>query len=385
MKKRLVPILLALAGLAALLFATSCGSDSKASALTALPAGEARIPEKQIAEAGIVVAPVAMEEVGAELILPGRLTFDDQRVAHVFSPVAGRVMRLIASLGQHVRKGDALAVLVSPDLGSAASDMAKAKADLDAAQRDERRMKILFDANAASARDYDAAEDRFRQAKAELERAQKKAHLFRADVDGEVTQEFTLRSPIDGEVIARAANPGMEVQGQYAGGTAVELFTVGASDRLWMIADVYETDLARAKVGAPVMVRVVSSPGRTYQGNVDWVSGALDPASRTTKIRCVLDNRDGTLKAEMYATAVLKVAGRKALAVPRTALFRMGDATVVFVRTGKAADGSVKFSLRPVQTDDEGGAGPVPVLHGLEAGEEIVTSGTVLVAGKVSR
>ncbi len=139
------------------------------------------------------------------------------------------------------------------------------------------------------------------------------------------------------------------------------------------------------KTGAPVTVRVVSWPERAFDGRVDWISGALDPASRTAKIRCVLENRDRALKPEMYATAVLKVAGRRALAVPRSALFRMGDATVVFVRSGKTPDGSVKFTLRPVQTDDEGGAGPVPVLHGLEAGEEIVTSGTVLVAGKVSR
>ncbi len=384
MKKKILPILLALAGFAALLLAASCGGTSRGDPADP-PAGEAWIPEKQGAEAGITVERVTEQEVGGTLTLPGRLTFDDQRVAHVFSPVSGRVVRMVAALGQRVRKGDPLAVLESPDLGSAASDLAKAKADFEAARRDEKRMKVLFDANAAAARDFEAAEARLRQAKAELERAQGKARLLAADSDGRVTQEFVLRSPIEGDVIARMANPGMEVQGQYSVGTAVELFTVGASDRLWALADVYEADLPRVRTGAPVIVRVVAWPDRAFEGHVDWISGALDPLSRTTKVRCVLENRDGSLKPEMYASVTLRVPGRKALAVPRTALFRMGDATVVFVKTGRTPDGAASFALRPVRTDDEGGSGPVPVLGGLSAGEEIVTSGTVLVAGKISR
>ncbi len=384
MKRKILPMLLALAGLLALVLAASCGDTSRGAPADP-PAGEARIPEAELAEAGIVVAPVTDREVGGELTLPGRLTFDDQRVAHVFSPVSGRVVRLIASLGQRVRKGDPLAVIDSPDLGSAVSDMAKAKADLEAAERDQKRMKILFDASAAAARDDEAAEARFREARAELERAQEKARLLNADADGRVTQEFTLRSPIDGAVIARTANPGMEVQGQYAGGTAVELFTVGASDRLWVLADVYETDLPRVKVGAPVTVRVVSWPDRAFEGRIDWISGAVDPVSRTTKVRSVLENPEGALKPEMFATVVLKTPGRKTLAIPRSALFRMEDATVVFVRTGNAPDGTVTFAVRPVQTDDEGGAGPVAVLRGVAAGEEVVTNGTVLLAGKISR
>ncbi len=384
MKKFLIA-LLAAAGAVALILAVACGSNSTGAPVAEPPAGEAWIPEATLSGAGIVVAPAAEQEVGGELVLPGRLTFDDQRVAHVFSPVTGRVTRTVASLGQRVKKGDPLAIIESPDLGSAVSDMAKAQADLEAAERDEKRTKVLFEAHAAAARDYEAAEDRFRQAKAELDRAQKKARLLHAGADEAVTQEFTLRSPIDGQVIARATNPGTEVQGQYSGGAAVELYTVGSADRLWALADVYETDLPRVKLGAPVSVKVVSWPDRGFDGRVDWISGALDPATRTTKIRCVLDNRDGRLKPEMYATVVVEVPGRKALAVPRSALFRMGDATVVFVRVGKTADGQARFTLRPVETEDEGRVGPVAVTRGVTAGEEIVTSGTTLLAGKVTR
>ena len=140
-----------------------------------------------------------------------------------------------------------------------------------------------------------------------------------------VSQGYTLTSPIDGELIARAVNPGIEVQGQYGGGTAVELFTVGELDKVWVLADVYEMDIARVKVGAKVNVNVVAYPGRTFEGRVDWVSGALDPTSRTAKIRCTFDNPDRLLKPEMYATVTISVEETKALALPKGAVLRLGD------------------------------------------------------------
>ena len=371
--------------LLALLALGGCHRTPDPAAVVQPPAGETWIPASQVAEAGIVTTPVAEREVGSELTLPGRVAFDDTQVAHVFSPVTGRVVRLVAALGQRVRRGDTLAVIESPDLGSAVSDLAKARADLTAAQRDYRRMKELFEAHAGAERDYEAAEDRYRQAQAEHERAQAKVRLLDAASDGTANQEYKLRTPIDGEVVARMANPGMEVQGQYSVGSAVELYTVGAGDRLWALADVYESDLPRIKLGAPAVVRVVSWPDRAFAGRVDWISGALDPASRTEKVRCLLDNRDGALRPEMYATVVVSAPVHKALALARSALFRLGDATVVFVGTGATTDGSVRFVVRPVVVDDEGGAGPVTVLKGVSAGEEVVTSGTALVAGRLSR
>ena len=383
--RRILLTFLALAGAAALILAAGCGTKSKADDGPQPPPGEAWIPAKEVAEAGITLAPAAEQEVGTELVLPGRLTFDDQRVTHVFSPVAGRVARMVASLGQRVKKGDPLAVIESPDLGSAVSDMAKARADLEAAERDFRRQKELWEAHAAAERDFEAAQDRYRQAKAELDRAEKKARMLHAGAGDDVTQGYVLRSPIDGEVIARMANPGMEIQGQYAGGNAVELYTIGAGDHLWALADVYETDLPRVRRGATVTVNVVTWPDRSFEGTVDWIAGAVDPVSRTTKIRCVLENRDGLLKPEIYATMVVRVPGRKALAVPRGALFRLGDTTAVFVRTGKGDDGVARFALRPVRTEAEGSGDLVPILGGLAAGEEIVTSGGILIAGKLSK
>ena len=136
------------------------------------------------------------------------VTFDDLKVAHVFSPVNGRVTEIYAQLGQHVKKGQPLAAIQSPDIGQAVADVHKAEADLTAANNDFKRQKDLEKQHAAATRDVEASEDRFRQAKAELERAQAKARLLRTGSVDAVTQTYTLASQIDGEVMMRAVNPG---------------------------------------------------------------------------------------------------------------------------------------------------------------------------------
>jgi cobalt-zinc-cadmium efflux system membrane fusion protein len=345
--------------------------------------GEARLTQGEAQAAGITIAAIAYQELGRRLPASGRITFDDQRVTHVFSPVSGRVVRLVAQPGQRVHKGEPLAVIESPDLGSAVSDQAKAQAALEAAARELQRQKELFAVQAAAQRELEAAEANERQARAELVRTVEKARLLGAATTGRATQSFVLRSPIAGEVIARAANPGVEVQGQYSGGTAVELYTVGEVDRVWALADVFEADLARVAVGAPVTVEVVAFPGRHFNGRIDWIATAVDPATRTARVRCALDNRDRALKPEMYATISIPVSGHTQLALPRSALLRQGDQTLVFRAVGVAADGSLRFVRWPVKVGDEGSDSALPVLSGLHAGDRVVTSGGVLLLGMV--
>jgi membrane fusion protein, heavy metal efflux system len=370
--------------------AAACGSRAASSSASSPsspsspPAGEARLAPGKLRTAGISVVPVAYQDLDRVLAATGRVTFDDQRVTHVFSPVNGRVTRLVAQPGQRVAKGDPLAIIQSPDVGSAVSDYAKAQAALAAAERDYQRQRDLFAAHAAAERDLENAEANARQARAERDRAEEKARLLGGGKLSGVTQEFVLRSPIAGEVIARAANPGVEVQGQYSGGTAVELYTVGELGRVWVLADVFEADLARLRVGSPVVVEVISSPGRRFEGRVDWISAAIDPATRTAKVRCAIANESRLLKPEMYATVSIAVPGRRALAIPRGAVLRQGEQTVVFREVGTTTDGLVRFERWPVKVDDEGGDSLVAVLAGLRPGDRVVSAGGILLLGMVS-
>jgi cobalt-zinc-cadmium efflux system membrane fusion protein len=371
----------------ALALAAGCSSQATEPPAPQSPAGEAWLSAQQIADAKIVVAPVGDQDVGGAIVASGKVTFDDLRVSHVFSPVTGRITKILANPGQRVKKGQPLAVIASPDIGTAFADLEKAQAAFNAAERDLKRQKELFAEHAASQKDYETAQNNYGNTKAELDRAQHKARLLRAGNVNTTMSEYTLTAQIDGEVISRSTNLGVEVQGTYGGGQSPELFTVGELDKVWVLADVFEMDLALVKKGARVSVKVVAYPNKVFEGHVDWVSGSLDANSRTAKVRCSIDNPlhdngpQRELKPEMYATVSVSVAERKALAIPRNALLRLGDQTVVFVEKGKTKDGQLRFERRPVAVDEEEGGDYLPVTHGLEAGERIVTSGGILLLG----
>ena len=357
------------------------GAPASAHAPDGPPPGEVWLTAQQVKDAHLEIEPATDRPVGGTVHSAGRVTFDDLRVGHVFSPVTGRITKILAQPGQRVQKGQGLCVIQSPDLGSAISDMAKAQASLFQAERDWKRQKELLELHAAAQRDYETAESAYLNAKAEMERAETKAKLLRnAGLDA-VTQEYVLPSPIAGEVIMRGANPGLELQGQYSGGSAVELFTIGELDRVWVLADVYEMDLPHVKKGADVAVNVLSYPGETFNGAVEWISGALDPISHIAKVRCSIANPDGKLRPEMFGTASITVDPDQKFAVKRAALLQLGEQPVVFAQIGTTPAGQLRFERKPIAVDEMSDGTYVPIKNGVERNENIVVNGGVLLLG----
>ena len=345
-------------------------------------AEDSLLTEEQLRSGRVSVVAAQEQDVSDAITVGGRLTFDDLRVTHVFPPVNGRIQRVLAAPGQRVRKGDPLAILVSPDLGSAFSDQSKAKADLIQADHEVKRQRELYAVHASAQKDLEMAEGNDQKARAEYQRTLQKTRLLQVGRSDGVSQEYVLRSPMDGEVIARSANPGVEVQGAYSGsGGVMELFTIGSIDDLWLLGDVYETDLPYIKRGAEVELSVSIYPGRTFQGRVDWIADTLDPVLRTAKVRCVLKNQQGLLRPEMYEVVNIKAPPRHALTIPRAALLRLGDETDVFVEQPKDKDGRIPFRRRRVVANEQLPGDIVPVLAGLQPGERIAAGGSIFLIG----
>lgn len=346
------------------------------------PSGSAVLTRKQLERGAIEIAPAAEVDLPDAVSLGGRIAFDDLRVTHVFSPVSGRITRVLAKPGERVRRGAPLAAIVSPDVGVVVADVVKAESDMTQAEHEYQRQKELFEARAGARKDLEAAESTFKKARAEQDRARQKAQLLRAGHLDQVTQEFVLVAPMDGEIVARTASPGTEVQGQYSGASnAVELFTIGDTSRLWVLADAFEVDLPRIREGDPVDIQVAAAPGRTFHGKVEWISDVLDPLLRTLKVRCAIENPDRLLKPEMYEVVTVRVPGRKVVAVPRRAVLRVGENRMVLVAVGDAGEGRVAFERRVVLADEGRADGLVPIQGGLQAGEQVVVQGAILVLG----
>lgn len=346
------------------------------------PPSEAALTPDQVQKADIVVEPATAKELDDTLATSGKVAFEDVKVGHIYSPVNGRVARIEAQLGQRVKKGDTLAVIESPDIGQASSDVTKADAALIAAEHDLQREKELLDKHATSYKDFESSEDTYRQAKAEKQRAMQKAYLLRTSGSDGVSQGFRLTSPVDGEVLMRNLSMGAEVQGQYSiGGAVQELFTVGELDEVWVLSDIYESDLARIVIGAKAEVAAVAYPKKKFEGKVEWISGTLDPTTRTEKVRCSFPNPERLLKQDMYATVTIAVASHKELALPPSAVLHLGDQTVVFLDRGVGGDGKHRFERVPVSVDDGTGSSWLPVLHGLAVGDKVVMQGAEKING----
>lgn len=345
------------------------------------PEGETWLTDTQLRASQVVLGKVTQSRVAETTQLAGRVGFNDLRVTHVFSPVTGRVANIFANPGDKVGKGAVLAEIDSPDVGNAMSDLLKAEADAEAAKREMLRQRDLFSVHAAPKRDVDAAENSAARADAELQRTRQKMKLFRvgSSGSGRVSQTYALRAPIAGEVLARNLNPGAEVQGQYTGSNVVELFLIGDIDEVWITADVHEMELGRIAVGQPVVARVVTYPDEKFPGLVQWMSEVLDPATHTAKVRIVVPNASHRLRPEMYATLDVTVGERMALAVPRSAIVRLGQELVVYVAQGKTPDGRSRLVRRRVKLPaDVPSNGMVPVVSGLSEGEQVVEKGTIL-------
>ena len=362
----------------ALAVVASCHKSQSTPPARETKVGEVWIEPAQMVRSGIELQAVDEAPMEDTLLTSGKIAFDDARVSHVFSPVSGRVSKITAVLGENVKKGQALAVIESPEIGSASSDVGKAQADLIASEHAFARQERLFRQGATSQTEYEISQDNYMRARAELERAKQRARLMGTGT--EVTQSFVLRSEIAGEVVMRAISPGMEVQSQYSVGSALELFTIGTIDKVWVLADVYEIDALRVKTKATTRVRVIALADEVFEGTLDYVGSMLDPTSRTLKVRCVLDNPKRLLKPEMYATMAISVAPHRSLAVPRDAILRLGDQTVVFLDRGTLPDGRQRLVRYPVSIKERSPTGLVEITRGLSKGDRIAVSGVQILS-----
>ena len=360
-----------------------------AAADSGAPPGEVWLSKEQAKSGEFRVLAVQTATLAATVHTAGRVTFDDSRVTHVFSPVSGRIVQIYAALGETVKKGAKLARIESADLGQAFSDLLKARADLIAAGHDIKRQRLLVQAKAAPRAALEVSEDNHRRAMVEEERALLKLKLLHVNPSHSesVTQGYVLRAPIDGEILMRGASPGFEVQGMMSGANiATELFTIGSLDRVWLLLDVFEIDLNRVKIGNPVHLKTIA--GDVIDAKVDWVSKVLDPQLRTGKVRCIVENERDVLRGEMYLSGTIGVGTRTGILLPRDAIMRIGEQMIAFVElpvTGEigASSGSARYAMRRLKLGAQAG-NRVEVLQGIAPGDRVVVSGGLLLTSYLS-
>jgi cobalt-zinc-cadmium efflux system membrane fusion protein len=335
---------------------------------------------------------IKLETVGTqtfrvEKIATGKIAFNEDVVTPIFSPYTGRIVRLLAKPGDVVKRGSPLFEIDTPDLVQAETDMltaltavAKARTTLELARRTEDRQHRLYLNKAVSLKDWEQAEADVKHAESDLRSAEaalasardrlrvfgkSDAEIAAIERDRKIDRITKVLSPISGTITSRKVGPGQYVKPD----SPDPLFTIANLSTMWMLANVYESDVALIKVGQPVEVRLMAYPNEVFKARISYISPAVDPSTRRVAVRCVVENRGRKLKPDMFASfRIITNSEVHALAVPVSAIVHEGEKTSVWV---KQAD---HFVRREVAIGLEQN-GYVQVLSGLQAGEEIVSEG----------
>ncbi|HEX7841939.1 MAG TPA: efflux RND transporter periplasmic adaptor subunit [Kofleriaceae bacterium] len=317
----------------------------------------------------VVTQKVALGASSPVVLAPARIAFRDGAVSQVNLPITGRITQIHVKTGDRVKAGDPLVTITSPDAAAARAQLAAAAAEHDAQVQEVARQDSMAKSGVGVESERVATAAKLRQAEAELARAQTTATML----GGGGGSTVVLRAPIEGNVIARHATVGAVAQ---PGGDP--LIEIGNPTSLWVVADVFERELAQVHDGAAVDIEL---PTRTAPaaGHVVSVGSALTGALRTAPVYIAIDAAgpaDVDVRAGMFARAAIKAPAGKSIVLPaESVLIQDGKTYLVYVQTGEDL-----FAARKVEVG-RSIDGRVEILSGLSPGEQVVIKGALLLDG----
>jgi len=330
--------------------------------------------------AAVKVEPVGERDFPSEKEAVGSIDFDEEMSVQVFTPYAGRIISLFASVGDDVKKVQTLFTIDSPDLLSAESTLIAAAGVLEMTTRNLARLKELYATRAVSQRDLDQGISDQQTAEGNLRAGRDAVRLFgktNEEIDRIIAERkadptLVVPSPIDGRITARNAAPGLYVQP----GSAPAPFTVTNVDTMWMLANVAENDSPAFQVVQPLQVKMGAFPGRLFDGKITTVGSSVDPNTRRVLVRSEIKDPRHELRAGMFANFIISVgASVRSSAVPLNGVVREGDGTQTIWVTADRR----RFTRRTVKIGDQHD-GYRQILDGVRPGELVATDGAIFLS-----
>src|SRR6516165_6893140 len=332
----------------------------------------------------VKVEPVAEHDFPRNKEAVGSIDFNEELSVQVFTPYAGRIIGLFASVGDDVKKGQTLFTIDSPDLLSAESTLIAAAGVLQMTTRNLARLKELYTTRAVSQRDLDQGISDQQTAEGNLRAGRDAVRLFgktNEEIDRIIAERkadptLVVPCPIDGRVTARNAAPGLYVQP----GSAPAPFTLTNVDTMWMLANVAENDSPAFQVGQPLQVTVGAFPDRLFDGKITTVGSIVDPNTRRVLVRSEIKNPQHELRSGMFANFTIYVgASVRSPAVPLGGVVREGDGTqTIWVTVDRR-----RFMRRTV-TIGEQRDGYRQILDGVHPGELVATEGAIFLSNMLA-
>ena len=315
-----------------------------------------RIPLERRQEIGVTTAKVERHTIGGAIETNGVVAEDEGRLTAVNAKFAGYIERLyVDRTGQPVRRGQPLLTVYSPDLVATEREF----------------LLALENARRLSSGSPQASSDASSLVSATRQRLRfwdiPDSEIDAIEKSGQVSKTLTLYSPVSGVVLKKDAVAGLAIM------PGMPLYTIADFSTVWVLADVYQSEMTMVAPGNSAVVSASFVPGETFRGRIDFVYPTLTEETRTVKVRLVIPNPKGLLKPGMFVHVTLSGKGHEALAIPRSALIQTGERQIAFVEQSAGV-----YAPREVVTGVQG-KDFVEVLSGLSQGETVVTSANFLI------
>jgi len=300
--------------------------------------------------------------------VPARITFDEARTSRLGSPLSGRVTAVMVERGQKVAKGAQLYTVSSPNLAELRAEQEKATVERGTAQANYNRVKDLVTAGSLPGKELITAEQELAEAELAVRLAAQKLQSLNV-AGGATAASFTVTAPREGVVVEKSLAVGQSVDA-----SAGSVMAIADLSDVWVVADLFENDVGALAQGAKAKVSVGSAE---FEATVDQVAGVVDPERHTVPVRVRLTNADGTLRPNAYAQIRFFDATAAKVSLPASAVMSDGATSYVYVKSDK---GELK---RRNVTVGSVNAGKIPVIDGVEVGEQVVVQGAILLDNQI--
>lgn len=354
------------------------------------PPGEPALPGMKVGSNSVALTPGApawkVIKLGAPSAaaphwsdpIPARVAFDEAKTSRLGSPLAGRVTAVLAERGQHVKPGTPLFTVSSPSLAELRTDLARTTAQRTTAHTNLDRVQALVDAGSLPAKELVTARQEATEADLAVQLAEHKLAALKVGGGGDTS--FTVTAPRDGVVVEKAVAPGQLVDPSNG-----SLMAIADLSTVWVVADLFESDVGAAAPGTRAKVSLPSSglssglggPGSERDAVIEQVSAVVDPDRHTVPVRLRLDNPDGALRPNAYATIRWFDPTPVAVTLPSSAVLSDGAKSYVY---RQEPDGALR---RHDITVGSASAGSVPVIAGLSPSDQVVLSGAILLDNQI--
>lgn len=296
----------------------------------------------------------------SEINLTGSIAADENKMVNIYPMVSGVAHDVNVQLGDVVSKGQTLAVLRSAEMAGYTKDYVSAEADLRSAKRNFESTSDLYKSGLASQKDFEDAQSDYQKALAESKRAETVVSIDKSNGNG-----YLVKAPISGFVIEKNLTDNMQVRAD----NSTNLFTIADLSDVYVLINVYESDISNIQTGDPVKITTLSYPDKVFTGKIDKIYDVLDPDDKVIKARVKIANPGNLLKPEMFASVTIKAKSGENLPVINTrALIFDNDKYYVVVVDGKAKVHTQQIDIAK-QVEDR-----AYIRSGLKPGQRIVAS-----------